>query len=127
MRLMTPLARVRGLGSAKSGVHHWWAQRITALAIVPLAIWFIASLLAMIGGGHGAMLAWFASPLNSIAMALLVFAMCYHAFLGLQVIIEDYVHCHALQAASIIAVKFGAFLLASISILSILKMHLLGA
>ncbi|MBI1274676.1 succinate dehydrogenase, hydrophobic membrane anchor protein [bacterium] len=127
MHLMTPLARVRGLGSAKSGVHHWWVQRISALAIVPLGLWFIYSLLHMVGGGHAAMIGWFASPFNAIGMALLMWTMCYHAFLGLQVIVEDYVHCHLTQTASIILIKFVSFLLAAVSVLSIIKMHLLGA
>src|SRR3546814_6816815 len=97
MSMRTPLGRIRGLGSAKDGTGHWWAQRVTALALVPLTVWFVASVIGMAGADHASFVAWIASPLVAGLMILLIVATFHHAQLGLQVIIEDYVHDEGVQ------------------------------
>jgi succinate dehydrogenase / fumarate reductase, membrane anchor subunit len=124
MNLRSPLGRVRGLGSAKEGVAHWWAQRMTAVALVPLLIWFVASICAMTGADYDAVRAWVATPLVSILLVLLAIAVFHHAQLGLQVVIEDYVHAEWLKIASIALVKFAAIGLAVATVFSIVKIAL---
>ena len=121
MNLRSPLARVRGLGSAKEGVAHWWAQRLTAIALVPLVIWFVASVCAMTGADYAAVHAWVGTPLVSILLVLLTIAVFHHAQLGLQVVIEDYVHSEWLKIASIVLVKFAAVALGVAAVFSIVK------
>jgi len=120
----TPLGRVRGLGSAKEGVQHWWAQRLTALALVPLSLWFIFSMIRLTGAEHGAVVAWFGHTLNSVLMIVLIATTFHHAQLGLQVVIEDYVHHEWRKLASIVAVKFLAVLLAVSTIYGVLRIAL---
>ena len=122
MSSRTPLGRVRGLGSAKDGTAHWWAQRLTALALVPLSLWFVASLAANTGADHAAFAAWIASPAVAIVMLLVVLAGFHHAQLGLQVVIEDYVHTEWLKIASIVVVKLAAVALGVAAAFSILKL-----
>ena len=90
--LRSPLGRAIGLGSAKHGADHWWAQRVSAVALILLGLWFAASLIAHAGADHGAVVAWLRNPITAILMLLLVATTFYHAALGLQVVIEDYVH-----------------------------------
>ena len=122
MQLRSTLGRVRGLGSAKEGVHHWWAQRMTALALVPLTIWLVASIIRLAGADHAAMVGWLGAPFNATVMVLLIVATFHHAQLGLQVVLEDYVHNEGLKIASIAAVKGFAFLLAVAAVVSVLKL-----
>ena len=124
MSLRTPLAKVRGLGSAKDGTEHFWMQRLTAVALVPLTVWFVISVIAHIGADYGAFIAWLSSPLSGGLMILLVVATFYHAMLGLQVVIEDYVHTEWKKFASLIAMKFFCAFLGVIGVLSILKIML---
>jgi succinate dehydrogenase / fumarate reductase membrane anchor subunit len=91
MSLQSPLNKVLGLGSAKEGTGHWWAQRLTAISLVPLTIWFAIALLGLPHGNYEMVAAWIAQPLNSILIVLLVISLIYHSSLGLQVVIEDYV------------------------------------
>ncbi|MBB3063805.1 MULTISPECIES: succinate dehydrogenase, hydrophobic membrane anchor protein [Limibacillus] len=121
MSLRTPLARVRGLGSAKDGTGHWWSQRLTAIALVPLCLWFVVSVISMVGADYGTFLHWLSSPLSGGLMILLIIATFYHAALGLQVVIEDYVHQEGIKIASIIAVKFACIVLGLAATLSVLK------
>lgn len=114
------LGRVRGLGSAKEGVHHWWMQRLSAIALVPLALWFVAALIAHTGAGYHAVSAWLSSPVVFGLMVLLVSATFYHAALGLQVIIEDYIHREGVKIALILLMKFSCALLALASVVSLL-------
>ena len=111
MGFRTPLARARGFGSAREGAGHWWAQRLTAIALVPLSLWFVAGILGLIGAGHAAAVAWIASPLNAVLLVLLIVALFHHIQLGLQVVIEDYVNREGVKIAMIVAVKFAAFFL----------------
>lgn len=126
MSLRTPLARARGTGSAKEGVHHWWTQRVTALALLPLVLWFVVSLVSVAGAGHAEFVAWAGSPLNTALLILLLISVFYHAMLGLQVVIEDYVHAEGLKHAALLTVNFGLILLAAIAILSVLRLAFLA-
>jgi succinate dehydrogenase / fumarate reductase, membrane anchor subunit len=122
MSLRSPLARVRGLGSAKEGVEHWWMQRLTAVALVPLALWFVAAIICHVGASHAAMRAWIASPWVAIPMLLLLVATFHHAHLGLQVVIEDYVHHEGVKMTGLIVVKLLAVLLGFASAFAVLKL-----
>ena len=102
MSIRTPLARVRGLGSAKSGTEHFWHQRLTALANVPLTIGFIIILVSLLGRGHATVVAVLGSPLVAIVMLLFIGSATYHMKLGMLVIIEDYVHDERWKFAAII-------------------------
>ncbi|HEX7072623.1 MAG TPA: succinate dehydrogenase, hydrophobic membrane anchor protein [Hyphomicrobiaceae bacterium] len=109
--MRSPLARAIGLGSAKSGVEHWWAERLSAIALIPLTLWFIASIIAHTGSDYAAFTEWVRRPYVPILMIALLITLFYHAALGLQVIIEDYQHSWA-KLAMIIAAQFGCFILA---------------
>jgi len=121
MSMRAPLAKVRGLGSAKAGAHHWWGQRLSAIALVPLFLWFIASLASISTANYESAVAWLSSPWNSGLLILLIGAIFYHAQLGMQVVFEDYISTHWLQVASIILVRFLAALLAVVSIIAVLR------
>jgi succinate dehydrogenase / fumarate reductase membrane anchor subunit len=118
--LRTPIARVRGLGSAKEGVGHWWAQRLTALALIPLSIWFVASVVCMAGADHAAISQWLSAPFTMGALALTIFAAFYHAVLGLQVVVEDYIHAKFAKHAIIILIQFAGFGFATAAIIALL-------
>jgi len=122
-RHRTPLARAAGLGSARSGFSHWWTERITAVALVPLTLWFAGSLIARSRSDHEAFLSWLATPVSSVLMILLLIALFWHMALGLQVIIEDYVHSGAKYWA-LLAVRFICSTLAAIGILAMLRITL---
>lgn len=111
MSLQSPLNKVLGLGSAKDGSGHWWAQRLTAISLVPLTLWFALSLLSLDHGSYSAIVSWIADPLNSILLILLVISLVYHSSLGLQVVIEDYIH-GAAKIAVLVVVQFGHVVLA---------------
>ncbi len=119
--LRTPVARARGLGSAKEGVHHWWLQRLTALALIPLALWFVASIVGLAGAPHAAVVAWLGNPLSAVLLILLIIATFYHAALGMQVVYEDYISAKWVEITVDVATKFACFLLAAVSIFSVLK------
>jgi succinate dehydrogenase / fumarate reductase membrane anchor subunit len=118
--MQTPLAKAMGLGSAKSGVAHWRAQRVSAIALVPLTLWFAASIIAHSGSDYAAFIAWLRSPLTAGLMILLLIALFQHAALGLQVVIEDYVHSGG-KFAAVVAVRLGCFALAITGIVAILS------
>ncbi len=121
-----PLSRARGVGSAHSGVHHWIHQKVTALANIPLSLWAVwsAMTLAATGASYDVVRAFFAQPCNAILMILFLVSVFYHMALGLQVVIEDYVHCEKSKMMYLIALKLGVFALAVASIFSVLKLAL---
>ena len=121
--LNTPLSRVKGLGSAKEGTTHFWHQRLTALILIPLVLWFGFSIAAM-PVDHGTLTAWVAHPGVAIALILLILASFYHAQLGLQVIIEDYVSTHSIRIVSIILTNFLCLFFAIIGVVAVLKITL---
>lgn len=105
MSLQSPLGRVLGMGSAKTGAGHWWAQRLTAVALVPLGLWFVFALLGLQHGSYQMVAAWVAEPTNAILLILLVLTLVYHSSLGLQVVIEDYVH-GATKVVTLVVMQF---------------------
>lgn len=121
MKFRTPLARVRGLGSARAGTHHWWMQRLTAIALVPLSIWFVASLISVVSADHATVIAWLHSPLVAILCCALIVATFYHGQLGLQVVLEDYVHSEWLKLTSIVLMNLLSLLLAAICLFAVLR------
>jgi succinate dehydrogenase / fumarate reductase membrane anchor subunit len=106
--LRSHLSRARGLGSAKSGVHHFWVQRLTAVALIPLVIWFAISLVMLSGADYGMVRSWLSSPFVMVLMILTICIGLHHGQLGIQVVIEDYVHNEGVKLALIVAVKFIA-------------------
>ena len=118
------LYRARGLGSAHSGAHHWLVQRVTAVALIPLSIWFLAALVAQVVGGHASATAWLGSPVVAILMILLLVALFQHLRLGLQVIIEDYVHSDRIKFAAVAAAHGGCYALMMIGVFAILLITL---
>ena len=122
MDYRTPSAR--GLGSAKDGTHHWWMQRITAIALVPLTVWLVASLVAIGAADHARTVHWLRSPVAGIALLLTIAALFHHAQLGLQVVIEDYVHTEWKKHAALIAVKLLAIAVAAAAAFNVLRVAL---
>jgi succinate dehydrogenase membrane anchor subunit len=120
----TPLARARGLGAAHDGLGHWKAQRLTAIANAVLVLWFVFSAAALAGASYDEVRAWLASPLVATLMILLIISMFYHAPLGLQVIVEDYVHHSAIRIAALILIRLLVFALAVACILAVLMVAL---
>tara|TARA_B100000686_G_C16535593_1_gene834650 strand:- start:137 stop:517 length:381 start_codon:yes stop_codon:yes gene_type:complete len=121
MSLQSPLSRVRGLGSAKNGTHHWWMQRLTAVALVPLVVWFAIALIGLTGDSYEVAIAWMRSPFNAIMMILLIIATFHHMQLGLQVIIEDYIHNEGAKVFLMIGQKLITFVLAIAAGFAVLK------
>jgi len=123
-RLRTPLSRIEGLGSARSGTQHFWHQRLTAVALVPLSIWFVASALAYVGAEQGAVAAYFAAPANAVPMFLFILASTYHMSLGVQIIIEDYIHNEGQKIAALMLNRFAAWAIGAASTFALIKMAL---
>ena len=124
-RTRSPLARARGFGSAKHGAEHWWMQRVSAVALVPLTLWFVASIIAHTGSDYATFIVWLRTPLAAILMILLLVAIFHHTALGLQVVIEDYVHS-ATKFAAVIVVRLGCCALATAGVVAILRIALSG-
>tara|TARA_X000001036_G_C20509547_1_gene737469 strand:- start:159 stop:542 length:384 start_codon:yes stop_codon:yes gene_type:complete len=122
--MRTDLGRVRGLGTAKEGVHHWWMQRLTAIALIPLTLWFIISIATLNNASYTETVNWLSIPLVSIFMILLVSATLYHALLGVQVVVEDYIHQEGLKFLLLIGLKFIFLVLGVVAIFSLLKIAL---
>ena len=121
MNMRSPLSRARGLGSAKTGTDHWWAQRLTALALIPLVIWFVVSMIIVTGADHAAAVEFISSPINAVLLILLIVATFHHGQLGLQVVIEDYVHGERAKVISLVLNLFVAIFFGGSSIIAILK------
>jgi succinate dehydrogenase / fumarate reductase, membrane anchor subunit len=119
-RMRSPLGQALGLGSAKDGVEHWWLQRVTAIALVPLTVWFLASIIVHTGGDYVASIAWLRTPIATFLMVLLLIGLFYHTALGLQVIIEDYVHS-GMKIPALLGMRFGCFGLAVAGISATLR------
>ena len=124
--LRTPLAKVRGLGSAKGGTHHFWLQRLTAIALIPLTIWFALSIASLASADQATVQAWMQSPLSVTLMLSFLLAGFWHMKLGLQVVIEDYVHGESTKITCLILNNLVSIFLGLAASLSVLKM-LLGS
>lgn len=127
MAYRTPIAKVRGLGAARAGLGHWKMQRLTAIANLLLVLWFMFSAMALAGSGYEQVRAWLASPVSASLMVLLVVSSFYHARLGLQVVVEDYVHHEGAKLASLTALVLIAFGLAVACIVAVLTIATGGA
>jgi succinate dehydrogenase / fumarate reductase membrane anchor subunit len=125
--LRDPLKVARRLGSSKSGVHHWWLQRVTAVALVPLSIWFLFLMGGALQADYPTVLALIAQPVHAIFLIVFVVCLFWHGALGLQVIIEDYVHTRWLETTLQIALRFGALLGALAGVMAVLAVWLTGA
>lgn len=121
--LSSPLSKVKGLGSARTGTTHFWHQRLTALMLIPLVLWFGFSIAAM-PVDHATLTDWVAHPAVAIALILLILSTFYHTQLGVQVVIEDYVSTHSTRVISIIIVNFLCLLFAIIGVVAVLKITL---
>ena len=122
--LRTPLKNVRGLGSGQSGVRHWWLQRITAVALVPLSLWLLWLCAGLVHADYATVRTTIGQPVHAVLMAALVVSLFWHGALGLQVIIEDYVHTRWQEVALQVTVRFGAFLAALACLFAIARIAL---
>lgn len=122
MSLRSSLSKARGLGSAKEGSNHWLHQRFTALALIPLVIWLVYSLVSA-ANGKTDLFVLLSSPVNAVLMIALLIAMLYHGCLGIRVVIEDYVHSHFVKHALLIVIQFFTILTAIGAILSVIYLH----
>jgi succinate dehydrogenase / fumarate reductase, membrane anchor subunit len=124
MSLRSPLGRVRGLGSAKEGVGHWWYQRLTAIALAPLSVFFVWLVLRLLNADYSEIRATIGQPLIAILLMSFMLSLFYHGALGLQTIIEDYVHHRPVELTLLVLVKFTAFLFSIASVLAIARIAL---
>ena len=121
MSLRSPLGRVLGLGSAQSGVHHWWQQRLSSVALVPLAIWFLVSLLALPSLGYETVIAWMGQGWTAILLVLFVVVATWHSQLGVRVVVEDYVHGAGARTLTLVIATFAHVLIAAAGVFAVLK------
>lgn len=121
MTLKTPLSKAKGLGSAKEGSHHWWMQRVTAIALIPLVVWFVSTVIKA-GSGQNIFLL-LSSPIHAVMMLLFIGVAFYHACIGMRVVIEDYVSCKYMKNTFIILVNFISVALVVASLLAVVTTH----
>jgi succinate dehydrogenase / fumarate reductase membrane anchor subunit len=120
-RMASPLARVQGLGSAREGAREWWLHRLSAVALVPLALWWVVTMIAHAGMNYPDFINWIRDPLPAILLVLTNAVLFYHLSLGLQSVIEDYIHHEGAKLGSLVLVKFGCVVLAVAGIFSVLR------
>ena len=125
--LRTPLAVVLGRGSAKDGVHHWWVQRLTSVALVPLTVWFVVSILSLPALDRATVVAWMEQLWTAVLLVLLVLTAAWHSQLGVRVVVEDYVHGSGAKTLTLVLVTFFHVVVAVAGVLAILKVALGGA
>ncbi|HYB32707.1 MAG TPA: succinate dehydrogenase, hydrophobic membrane anchor protein [Steroidobacteraceae bacterium] len=121
MSLRSPLGRVLGLGAAKEGVHHWWVQRLTAVALVPLSIWFVVSLLALPSLDHATVIAWMSQSWTALLLIVFVLVVTRHSQLGVRVVVEDYVHGAGAKTLTLVVVGFAHVLIGAAGVFAVLK------
>jgi succinate dehydrogenase / fumarate reductase membrane anchor subunit len=124
MSLRSPLGRVLGLGSAKDGTAHWWAQRVSAVALIPLTLWFLISLLMLPSLDYETVRIWLSVPISGLLCVLLVAVLTYHSYLGTTVVIEDYVHSAGTKVLSLLLLRFLYVLVGGASIFAVLRIAL---
>jgi succinate dehydrogenase / fumarate reductase membrane anchor subunit len=117
----SPFDQTRGLGSAREGVGHWWVQRVTAVALIPLTLWFAGALIAHAQGDYGGLMLWLRAPVTTVLMVLLVVALFFHMALGLQVVVEDYVRTDRIKMPTVVVIHLGCFALAVAGIIATLR------
>lgn len=121
MRAVNPLARARGHGSAKHGVHHWWLQRASALLLIFLTAWLLYAMVSLSGMDYEYVLAFISSPFNAACAVLFAITGLYHAMLGMQVVVEDYIHTPALEMILQLAIKAAGYIGMVVSVIYLLK------
>jgi len=126
MEMRSPLARVRGLGSSNVCFHHWWVQRLPGIALVPLVLWFVLYAVGLASADLATVKAWVGAHYNPVLLILLIICMFHHGQLGLQVVIEDYIHKESVKVTSLILVKGGALLLGACSAFAVLRLTFEG-
>lgn len=126
MSLQSPLGKVLGNGAAKEGAGHWWAQRVSAVGLVLLAPWFVLSLIALGDLSYVNIVGWIASPVNTVLLSLLVLTVSYHAQLGLQVVVEDYVAHKGIRMLTMLVINFTLLVLGVLGVFSVLRIALTG-
>jgi succinate dehydrogenase / fumarate reductase, membrane anchor subunit len=119
--LRTPLGRVRGMGSARSGTHHWWMQRVTSIALLPLTLWFVVSMIGLAGASYLETLLWIAAPVHAVLLLVLIGLTFHHMAAGLQVVVEDYVRDEFKRMAFVLLIKSASLLLAVAAAFSVLR------
>ena len=121
MSLRSPLGRVLGAGAAHDGVRHWWRQRLTSIALVPLTVWFVVSLLALPSLGYGTLVAWMSQSWTALLLILLVLTAAWHSQLGVRVVVEDYVHGTGARTLTLVVLGFAHVLLAAAGVFAVLR------
>jgi succinate dehydrogenase / fumarate reductase membrane anchor subunit len=121
MSIQTPLGRVRGYGSAKSGTQHFWYQRMTAVALVPLTLWFVWAVVRYTGAPYSEVMLFLSHPVSGIAMAMFVVVGLLHMLLGAKVVIEDYIHRESTKIALLVLLHFAVFAVGATCVVSVLR------
>ena len=121
MSLRSPLGRVLGRGAAHEGVRHWWRQRLTSLALVPLTVWFVVSLLTLPSLGYATLIAWMSQSWTALLLSLLVLVAVWHSQLGVRVVVEDYVHGAGARTLTLVVIGFVHVLLGAAGVFAVLK------
>jgi succinate dehydrogenase / fumarate reductase, membrane anchor subunit len=124
MSVQTPLGKVKGLGSARSGTQHFWHQRMTAVALLPLTLWFVWSVVRYMGAPYAEVIAFLSDPFSAVAMLLFIIAGLYHMALGLRMVVEDYFHAEGTKIALLLLTNFAAFAVAAACVFAVLKIAL---
>lgn len=124
MKYRSPLSQARGLGSAKDGTHHFWVQRVSAVALIPLSLWFVFSVAQLAGGDYGAVRHWVHAPSVAVTLVLFLCAALYHSMLGVQVVIEDYIASEGTKIVSLLLMKFAHAVVAAAAVFAVLKVAL---
>jgi succinate dehydrogenase / fumarate reductase, membrane anchor subunit len=124
MSLRTPLGKVLGMGSAKDGTGHWWAQRVSAVALVPLTLWFLLSLLLLPDLGYETVKVWLSLPISGFLTMLLLAVLAYHSYLGTTVVVEDYVHSVGMKLLTLLTLRFLYVLICGAGVFAVLRVVL---
>lgn len=124
--MRSQLGRVRGLGAARGGTAHWWAERATSIALVPLTLWFVLAALHLSGLPRAGVAHWAANPVNAALLVALVIATFHHMQLGLQVVVDDYIHTESIRMPVILLIRGAAALLGLIALVAVLKLAFTG-
>ena len=120
-KLRTPLGQVLGLGSARDGAATWWSMRLSSIALVPLSLWWVAAIIAHAGADFAEYRHWVANPVTAVLLILTIAVTCHHLAQGVREVIEDYLHAEGVKIATLIAVRFGAVILAVAGIFAVLR------
>ena len=126
MKFRTPISKARGLGSAKEGSHHWWTQRVTAIALLPLTLWFGIAIVMIPGAEYKQIVGWISYPWNTVMLISTIIAVFYHAILGIQVVIEDYVHVEWMKLSATLATKLILIFYALAALYATLRITMVG-